>query len=149
MLSWAPYYNLQLGRLLQLLSSSTPTKKEPVSDNDHAGAESFGRTLKRLRRERGMTQREVASALSIDFTYLSKLENDRGEPPGEETVRKLAEVLGHDTEHLLALAGKVPPELRARAQSDLTFARMLRHLPNATNEELGEIYRRLGLDSDP
>lgn len=119
-----------------------------MSENDHLGAESFGKTIKRLRRERGMTQREVAAALNIDFTYLSKLENDRGEAPGEATILKLAEVLGQDAEGLLALAGKVPPELRTRAQSDVTFARMLRHLPNATEDELSEIYRRLGLDSD-
>lgn len=70
---------------------------------------SFGRTIQQLRRELGLTQRFVASQLGIDFTYLSKLENDRGEAPGEETIRGLAQILKADAEELLALAGKSLP----------------------------------------
>jgi transcriptional regulator with XRE-family HTH domain len=81
--------------------------------------------------------------LEIDFTYLSKLENDRGEPPGEKTIRKLAVVLQDDAEELLALAGKVPEELRDRAQQDVAFARLLRRLPDVPNNELQAIYRQL------
>ena len=103
----------------------------------------FGATIQALRRERDLTQREVAAKLGIDFTYLSKLENDRGEPPGEELVRKLAEILDADPEDLLALAGRVPGELREMAQQDVTFARMLRHLPNASESDLKDIYKRL------
>ena len=110
--------------------------------------ETFGQTIKRLRRERGLTQRELASELGIDFTYLSKLENGRGEAPGEETVRKLAELLEFDTEELLALAGKLPPELRTRAQADLTFARVLRQLPTVSEEDLSAIYARLKRDKE-
>ena len=49
--------------------------------------ESLGQRIQRLRRHRGLSQRQVAAQLGIDFTYLSKLENDRGEPPGEDTIR--------------------------------------------------------------
>jgi transcriptional regulator with XRE-family HTH domain len=103
---------------------------------------SFGRTIQELRRARGLTQREVAQQLGIDFTYLSKLENDRGEPPGEETVRKLAVILEVDPEELLALAGKIPTELRERALRDVDFARFLRRLPNLSDQELNDLYRR-------
>jgi transcriptional regulator with XRE-family HTH domain len=105
--------------------------------------ETFGKRIQTLRRERGLTQRQVAADLGIDFTYLSKLENDRGEPPGEQTVRKLATALDTDPEELLALAGKVPSELRLRAQQDVEFARLLRRLPDASDQELRAIYRRL------
>lgn len=109
-------------------------------------AETFGETIQRLRRERDLTQREAAAALEIDFTYLSKLENDRGEPPSERTVRNLAKLLETDPEELLALAGRVPTELRERAQSDITFARLLRRLPDASSNELQDIYRRLKIE---
>lgn len=109
--------------------------------------ETFGETIQRLRRERGLTQRQVAAALDIDFTYLSKLENDRGEPPSEKTVRNLAEVLEVDAEELLARAGRLPSELRERAQADVSFARLLRRLPDASDGELSEIYRRLKINS--
>jgi HTH-type transcriptional regulator, competence development regulator len=105
--------------------------------------ETFGQRIQRLRRERGLTQRQVAAELGIDFTYLSKLENDRGEPPGEDTVRRLAAVLQTDEEMLLALAGKVPPELRERAQRDVEFARLLRRLPSITEEELRRLSKNL------
>jgi transcriptional regulator with XRE-family HTH domain len=105
--------------------------------------ETFAQRIQRLRRELGLTQRQLATDLGLDFTYLSKLENGRGEAPGEETVRKLAALLHTDQEELLALAGKVPIELRERAQRDVEFARFLRRLPTATDKELQEIYKRL------
>lgn len=105
--------------------------------------ETFGQRIKRRRRELGLTQRQVADKLEIDFTYLSKLENDRGEAAGEKTVRRLAEVLEDDEEELLALAGKVPEQLRDRAQQDVAFARFLRRLPDVPDRELQDIYRRL------
>lgn len=110
---------------------------------DGSATETFGRRVQRLRRERKLTQRDVAKQLGIDFTYLSKLENDRGEAPGEETVRKLAAVLDTDVEELLALAGRVPPALRDRAQTDVEFALFLRRLPNVSDKELRDIYKRL------
>lgn len=113
---------------------------------DRPGGETLGSTIQRLRRERGLTQRQAADRLGVDFTYLSKIENGRGEPPGEETVRKLSELLETDVEELLALAGKVPPELRERAQRDLAFARFLRHLPSVPEKDLEQIYRQLKID---
>lgn len=108
-----------------------------------SGDETFGRLIQRLRRERGLTQRQLAASLGLDFTYLSKVENDRGEPPGEETVRRLAELLEADEEELLALAGKVPAALKARAQKDVEFARFLRRLPAASETEIRELNDRL------
>jgi HTH-type transcriptional regulator, competence development regulator len=104
--------------------------------------ETFGQRIQRLRREAKVTQRELANQLGIDFTYLSKLENDRGEAPSEETIRKVARLLHTDEEELLARAGKVPPGLRDRAQQDLQFARFLRRLPSMPEEDLRRIYRQ-------
>lgn len=109
--------------------------------------ETFGSLVQRLRREAKLTQRQLASQLEIDFTYLSKLENDRGEAPGEATVRKIARLLQTDEEELLARAGKVPPGLRDRAQRDLEFARFLRKLPNAPDKDLQDFYKRLKTDT--
>jgi transcriptional regulator with XRE-family HTH domain len=114
-----------------------------MATDSHPLGETFGKRIQTLRREHRLTQRQVAADLGIDFTYLSKLENDRGEPAGEETVRKLAAILETDPEELLALAGKVPSKLRLRAQQDVEFARFLRRLPDVSNEELQDIYRRL------
>ena len=77
-----------------------------MTGEDPHGEETFGQRIKRRRRELGLTQRQVAEVLEIDFTYLSKLENDRGEPPGEKTIRGLAAVLHEDEEELLALPAR-------------------------------------------
>jgi HTH-type transcriptional regulator, competence development regulator len=143
---------LLLGSLLQLdVGYATATSLRESNDDGKLRMpaetrqpdETFGQRIQRLRRERSLTQRQVAAELGIDFTYLSKLENDRGEPPGEDTVRKLAAVLQTDEELLLALAGKVPPELRERAQRDVEFARFLRRLPSITDEELRRLSKNL------
>src|SRR5437588_5353239 len=127
---------LRLGSLLQLDIGKTTASlrvmqlahEVKMTTHTQPVAETFGQRIKRRRRECGLTQRQVADKLDIDFTYLSKLENDRGEPPGEKTVRALADALQEDEEELLALAGKVPEGLRDRAQRDVAFARLVRRL---------------------
>ena len=42
---------------------------------------SFGQQVRSLRKARGMSQKELAAKASIDFTYLSKIENARRLPP--------------------------------------------------------------------
>jgi transcriptional regulator with XRE-family HTH domain len=105
----------------------------PAPDN-----ETFGSRIRRLRRERGLNQRRLAAQVGIDFTYLSKLENNQsGQSPGEDLIRRLAEELDEDPENLLAMAGKVPvDELRARAREDPEFARSLRRLPDVPNSRI-------------
>ena len=43
----------------------------------------FGVKLRELRTKAGMTQRELAGRVTIDFTYLSKIENGVMPPPSE------------------------------------------------------------------
>jgi HTH-type transcriptional regulator, competence development regulator len=120
---------------------STVTSAPPF-DNP-APDESFGTYIQRARRFRGRTQRELAADLDIDFTYLSKIENDRGDSLGEERIRRLAEALALDTETLLALAGRVPPEIRQMALDDRDFAMFLRQLPSMSPEERQSLYGRV------
>jgi transcriptional regulator with XRE-family HTH domain len=99
--------------------------------------ETFGARIRRLRRAKGLSQRRLAAQVGIDFTYLSKLENDSGQSPGDDLIRRLAEEFQEDPEDLLAAAGKVPvDELRARARDDLEFARALRRLPEVPDSRI-------------
>jgi transcriptional regulator with XRE-family HTH domain len=72
----------------------------------------FGERIRELRKEKGMTLREVAERAGIDFTYLSKIETG-GIPytPAVKTIRQLAEALKVDSIDLLTLADKLPKEL--------------------------------------
>jgi HTH-type transcriptional regulator, competence development regulator len=68
---------------------------------------SFGKRVLELRRQNKLTQRELAARLEIDFTYVSKIENDSlPNPPSELLIRKMAKELSADAEELLDLAGK-------------------------------------------
>lgn len=72
---------------------------------------SFGNTLRELRKHRGLNQKALADIAGIDFTYLSKVENDRTPPPSEPVIRAMAEALDTDADELIRLAGKVPSDL--------------------------------------
>jgi transcriptional regulator with XRE-family HTH domain len=68
----------------------------------------FGQRLKELRKDKMMSQRDLASRAGIDFTYLSKIEKGRMPPPSKNTIVKLAEALEADADELLVLAKKIP-----------------------------------------
>jgi transcriptional regulator with XRE-family HTH domain len=56
----------------------------------------MGQWLKSLREARGMSQRELANALSLDYyTFISQLENGRGRIPPQRYV-DWAEALGQE-----------------------------------------------------
>jgi transcriptional regulator with XRE-family HTH domain len=66
----------------------------------------FGERVRELRKAQGMSQRELADRAGIDFTYLSKIENGRMEPPSEQVIRRVAEELDADADELIVLADK-------------------------------------------
>src|SRR5580693_10133784 len=89
--------------------------------------ETFGSRLRVLRREKGFTLRQLANLASVDFTYLSKVENERVPyTPSVETIRVIAKALGADPMELLTLANKLPAELESlnsHVQARRFFAR--------------------------
>jgi transcriptional regulator with XRE-family HTH domain len=60
----------------------------------------FAANLRRMRREKGMSQEELADAASINRTYVSKLETGVTYA-GLEIIGKLADVLGIEAAELL------------------------------------------------
>ena len=71
----------------------------------------FGKRLRELRKQAGMTQRELAGEVGVDFSYLSKIENGVLPPPSEKVISKLAESLNTSRDELLSLAGRIPSEI--------------------------------------
>jgi transcriptional regulator with XRE-family HTH domain len=69
----------------------------------------FGDIIRQARKDKGYSQRELAKFIGLDFTYLSKLENDRADyPPKEDVIRAIARNLSLDEEELIFLAGRIP-----------------------------------------
>jgi HTH-type transcriptional regulator, competence development regulator len=71
----------------------------------------FGSLIKQARKEKGYSQRELADKLGVDFTYLSKLENNNAKyAPKEDVIRQLAHFLSLEENELVFLAGRIPSE---------------------------------------
>lgn len=65
----------------------------------------FGATLRRLRRQKGYTQKRLSEILNVSETTISKYESNTVSPPFE-TVRAMAELFGVPID---LLAGNIPP----------------------------------------
>lgn len=68
----------------------------------------FGELLRNLRKQRKVTQRQLAERVGIDFTYISKIESGTMDPPAEDKIIRIAEVLQVQSEELILVANKVP-----------------------------------------
>ena len=72
----------------------------------------FGDRVRALRRAEEFGLREFAKKMSMSPTYLSRVERGEVPPPAEKKVVAIAQALGQNPDELMALAGRVPSELR-------------------------------------
>jgi transcriptional regulator with XRE-family HTH domain len=99
----------------------------------------FGQRIKELRKAKGLGQRAVAAQVGINFTYLSKIENDKVDFaafPSEDTIRKLAKVLEADVDELLLMAEKIPDQIRQRVLERPEAFRMIAKLDDTSLDRL-------------
>jgi HTH-type transcriptional regulator, competence development regulator len=76
-----------------------------------AGRKNFGALVRQEREAKEIGLREMAKKIGISPTYLSKIERGDFDPPAEDKVRKIAEIIGRNPDELLALAGRVASDL--------------------------------------
>ena len=109
--------------------------------------ETFGQRIKTLRKIRRITQLELAKKIGVDFTYVSKFENDKTvRPPAESTIRKLAEVLETNAEELILLAKKIPQNLQETIVQDtlaVDFLRVVNKFDKDKREEVRRIIKEV------
>ena len=71
-------------------------------------SQTFGQRIREARQEKGHSQRALAKLVGVDYTYLSKIENDRSEyPPKEDVIQSLAKHLDLDATELSYLSGRI------------------------------------------
>jgi transcriptional regulator with XRE-family HTH domain len=68
------------------------------------GRNRFGVKVKKLRREKGLSIRELAEQVGMDFTRLGKIEQGLRPPPEPELIARLAKVLDVDVFELIEAA---------------------------------------------
>jgi len=76
----------------------------------------FGEVISKLRKERGLTQKALASqikkndGIAIGIAYINDIEHDRRNPPSPDFVAQLSAVLGVPVEVLQYYAGRLPSD---------------------------------------
>ena len=106
----------------------------------------FGQRLRDLRKGKGLSQRALGDMVGINFTHLSKIENEKldfAQFPSEDLIRKLAAALEADVDELLLLAKKIPEQIKKRVIERPDAFRKLADLDDETMDRLLE-----GLDQD-
>ena len=78
--------------------------------------ETFGERVRRKRTEKQITLRKFAEMIEVSPTYVSQIERDEFDPPPENRIKAIAEILGENVDELLALAKRVPSDLPAILQ---------------------------------
>lgn len=97
---------------------------------------SFGTILKEIRRSKNISQRKLAEEVGVDFSYISKIENDRLPPPAAETIIKISEALDIPNEILLSKTGKISNDAKDYLTSSPAAVRFLNELKSTNlNDE--------------
>lgn len=87
----------------------------------------FGPYVRAAREARAITLRGLARLIEVEPAYLSKIEREIFPPPSEALIIKIAAHLGEDPDRLLALAGKIPSDVKNMIiQSEGRLAKKLR-----------------------
>ena len=110
----------------------------------------IGQRIREIRKSRNLTQRELADRVGINFTYLSRVENDRlddEQTPREETLQRIAKALRTDPDELLLLAKRIPDAYRYRILSQPGVFRKLLNLSDTALEELIQQIEQTGRTS--
>lgn len=113
----------------------------------------FGQKLRGYRRAAGLSQRKLAESVGVDFSYISKLENNRLPPPSSDTIGRIADAVGLETSELLAAASKLPDTKslasRPEAQRFLELATSMQLSGKEWESMLGNLHQlRDGPDDD-
>lgn len=99
----------------------------------------FGDRVRQLRTDRDIKQTDLADAMGVSVSYISKVENGKlhsGDYPSEKFIHKLADELKADEDELLLLADKVPESIRKRIRQRPKLFRKLARLDRQSLDEL-------------
>jgi transcriptional regulator with XRE-family HTH domain len=113
---------------------------------------SFGELIRKLRKARNLSQRELADKVKLNFTYLSKIENEKldfAQFPSVETIEKLARALGANESELLLLAQKIPEDIKRQVIKRPDVFRKIASLDDRGFEDLDKTIDKLLRGMEP
>ena len=86
--------------------------------------ESFGAHIRKLRKQKGLTLKQVERLAKVSNAYLSLLERGQRRPPRPEILKRMAEVYGVSVKELMVAAGYLeegPEEKREKQRVEQTY----------------------------
>lgn len=112
----------------------------------------FGERMRRMRAEKGVTQKEMAAALGVSAAYLSALEHGRRGVPSWPLIQKIVgyfNVIWDDAEELQRLAATSHPRVTVDTvglspQATLLANRLAGVIGALSEAEIAELLARLG-----
>jgi transcriptional regulator with XRE-family HTH domain len=91
--------------------------------------EQFGIYLRKLRKDKGLTLKQVEKAAKVSNAYISLVERGRRNPPHPDILKRLAKVYDVSQRDLLVAAGYLeddPSERMERAQVEKAYQHVIR-----------------------
>ena len=104
---------------------------------------SFGECLRQLRKEKRITQRELAKQINVDFTYISKIETGALQPPSEDIIIKIAKILEINAEQMIILGKKIPTTYKDFIVEDELAELFLREVPKMSEEKKDKVRKAI------
>ncbi len=102
--------------------------------------------LFKLRKHAKLTQRELARAMKVDFTYVSKIENGGAPPPHRDRIEMAARAVKatpDQTAELFRLAEKLPQDVSQFLATNASAMRLVRRIRTAPVREQAKILDKL------
>ena len=109
-------------------------------------SQTFGETLRELRKSKNFSQRDLAEKAGVDFSYISKVENNRLPPPAADTIVRICEILEVESETLLTLTDKITTETKQMLSSSTEAQKFIKQAQemSLTDAEWRKLIKGLG-----
>jgi transcriptional regulator with XRE-family HTH domain len=105
---------------------------------------SFGQVLRETRIARKISLRKFAELVGISPTYLSQVEQDNVMPPTADRVKRMADLLGENSDEWIALAGRVPEDVPGIIRQQPTeMPQLLREVSGMTADQLRQLREQI------
>ena len=88
----------------------------------------FGETIKKWRLDLRLGLRESSKQIGISATYLSRLENNKENPPQADKLIQIAKVYDKTEDEIFSLADRVPPDIEETYKKNKIYKEKLPEL---------------------
>lgn len=99
---------------------------------------SLGKTIKKIREQKGMLQKQVAAELNIGTTNYNKLENGNREPSVKE-LQKLSVLFDMTVDQILNFEGELPKEISLEDKTEMEQFKLFQKLEEEDKQTVFKI----------